>query len=121
MMPAMVSQSDRQDMLVGVRNRRREGLVRNRTLIELIAGAKDEVRGKFPVPANARGECVLPTLREIPRWEEKIIVAGVNIQGIKIRELQPFAVDFQANVIRDLNAITTAKNCRKQNLRAEFA
>ena len=87
----------------------------------MIAGAKDKVLGKLPVPADARGERVLPTLRKAARREEKVIVAGVDIQRIKIRELHPFAINLQADVIRDLNAITAAKNCWKQYLRAEIA
>src|SRR6266566_648828 len=121
MVPVMIPQTDGKDVLVRVRNGRGKGLVRNRTLIELIAGAKDKVFSKLPVPADARGESVLPTLRKIPRWEEKIVVAGVNIQRIEIRELQPFAIHLHAEVIGDLNAITAAKNCWKQNLRAEIA
>src|SRR5438552_14402298 len=121
MVLVMVTQTDGKDVLVGVRDGRREGLVRHRTLIELIAGAKDKVLGKLPVPADARGERVLPTLRKAARREEKVIVAGVDIQRIKIRELHPFAINLQADVIRDLNAITAAKNCWKQYLRAEIA
>src|SRR6266496_1045537 len=110
MVSVVIPQTDGKDMLVGIWNGRGKRLVRNRTLIELIARAKDKVLGKLPVPADAGGERVLPTLRKVP-WDEKTIVAGVNIQRIKIRELQPFAVNFHADVIRDLKAVTAAKNC----------
>ena len=64
----------------------------------MIAGAEDKFLRKFPVPADARGERVFPMLRKVPRWQEKIIVAGVDVQRIEIRELQPFAIDFDADL-----------------------
>src|SRR5215831_19355046 len=98
-----IFETNREDVLIRVRNRRRKGRVRHWALIELIASPEHPAFGKCPVAANAGGESILPVFLNTRAGQKKSIVTNRKVQGLKPGELNPLEVSLNADRIRELH------------------